>query len=137
MCLYTRQIRARRAEKDIICYKTVRRCYNSADCDSFTAKYKNFIYSLGKAYTTSLFCEIPPRWSLGYTIGLINFGFHSFADLNTAAKDRQSCEVILKCVIPKDTLYYESSDGSCYCSKSIKIVAWKKYMFDEWKEAKE
>lgn len=137
MCLYTRQIRARRAEKDIICYKTVRRRYQSVDCDSFTSKYKDFIYSLGKTYTTSLFCEIPPRWSLDYTIGLINFGFHSFADLNTAAKDRQSCEVILKCVIPKDTLYYESYDGSYYCSKSIKIVAWKKYMFDEWKEAKE
>lgn len=133
MCLYTRQMRARRAEKDIICYKTVWKRTAPKNKGTFLSKYKNFIYKLGETYTEPMFAEIPENWGTGNEFGAVKFGFHSYTDLRTAMEDMYYHEAVIRCVIPKGALYYGDQDSICYCSKTIRIIGWRERGDKDWR----
>ena len=130
MCLYTKQVEPKMAEKDIICYKFYKR-YNKI----LISPYQGFAApeigittnaNLGKSY-------IPENDNL-YIHNYCGFkrvdeGFHSFKTLEEVKHKvngyRNSLNlVIFKCIIPRGSSYYEGKFDryESYCSNSIKLI---------------
>lgn len=115
------------ANRDIVCYKVL-----NNDCTSEVMRFK---YRLNKVYKGPL---IPiktvgtedtyfdkDKIIIKLLVGvLVHRGFHSYRTLSIAKsfKDYNN-EMLVKCVIPKGSKYYESEEQ--YVSNSIRII--KKY----------
>lgn len=143
MCLSTYQYTPFIAEKDIVCYKTV---FAPNDEFEMTSLFYGRKYKLNIVYTESAFLKTsePNDMTLSNMSGLglrmVRNGFHSYAKRIDAyfmcSKIKNT--VILKCIIPKNSLYYSNNKiddvHPCYCSDSIKIITWKKPNSLFWKK---
>ena len=117
MCLITSNNTSYIAERDIICYKVLNGRYTP-----YRNIKVNILQLLGlMPFKAEGFIDIYPN-VFGYIIegGMI----HTFVNENEAIdanayhiKDR-----VYKCIIPKGTEYFISSDKEEYCSKKIKFV---------------
>jgi hypothetical protein len=121
---------AKEAEENIVCYKIVER---SVDLNTFVYKsvaYKSvwydFIYKIGSRYHERSFSACSTE---GTTSHEVSCGFHSYATLRVPAirfsegwySDNY---VVLKCIIPKGTLYFVSDDFHTeYCSQDIMVIS--------------
>ena len=131
MCLYPDNDKAVRAKKDIICYKVVYKHSKLVNNDhpSFTSAVQGFIYRLGEGYVSNWFMK-------HVTTGEVRFGFHSYMT-ETLAQNHTSGrnEIILKCVIPKGTLYFTGNNFltpgetgytlNQYCSSRVRVIGWR------------
>ena len=131
MCLYTKQVEPKIAEKDIVCYKFYRR-YNEILISPYQEVAAPEIgvvtnTELGKSY------EQPEEYSIFnpdfYGFNRVDKGFHSFKTLVGVKHEANRFEryynlVIVKCIIPKGSLYYSGKfkKYKSYCSNSIKLV---------------
>lgn len=120
MCLITEQLTSTTAREDIICYKVLR-----IQDNSLYAYYRNFEYEIGKLYRGPLVCSKTYSTSEGLYMN-INEGFHSYSDIEYAKenyRDVLKSAVIVKCVIPKGTIFFEGEQncGRGYASNQIII----------------
>ena len=123
MCLHTSQTKPFTAEKDITCYKVV----NPANMDGmFRCEFRFFEYSLGVKYIEKEFSETVYSCT-------VHKGFHSYRTIAVAQFHASTPYVLIKCVIPKGSRYYESYSGDQYCSDTLIPVAWKPLWKCEWK----
>lgn len=123
MCLYTEQSKPLTAEKDITCYKVV----NPANMDGvFRSMFQEFKYSLGVKYEEK---DFP-----GTASCTVHKGFHSYRTIAVARFHAAVSYVLIKCVIPKGSRYYESYSGDQYCSDTLIPVAWKPLRSGKWSE---
>lgn len=127
MCLSTYWRKAKVADHDIVCYKIVIR-YCGMKRGTYSSYWMNYDYSLGEHYYEQRFipdligCESESKtWINGKTVFLCDYGFHSYSEM-TGHSPESGC-VFIKCVIPQGTRYYESIQGSEYCSEKIKVIA--------------
>lgn len=132
---------AKEAEEDIICYKVVE---NAAVYKSI---WYDFKYKIGNRYHERSFCTYSTK---GATSHEVSYGFHSYATLKKPSirfsegwyPDNY---VVLKCIIPKGTLYFISNDlHTEYCSQDIMVVSELRYdmennevIWNEWPKSKE
>ena len=107
MCLTTNNTRKYIAEKDIICYKTVK-----IQGTQLISYWCNFKYELNKKYKIQALQPI----SVGNGDIRICEGFHSYIKLDTAENDLlygilyPVVEVVVKCIVPKGSEYYINSE---------------------------
>lgn len=108
MCLYTKWQKPKKAEKDIIVYKTLYK-----NCVS---PYRGFVYNLGVKYDTDMeFCGSK------YTDGLfVEAGFHAFTNKRALLRSFLP-GVAFKCIIPKGSSYFISAYKKEIVSDSIII----------------
>lgn len=122
MCLHTNQTKPFTAEKDITCYKVV----NPANMDGmFRCEFRFFEYSLGVKYVEKDF----PGTAYSCTV---HKGFHSYRTIAVAQFHASTPYVLIKCVIPKGSRYYESYSGDQYCSDTLIPMAWKPLRSGKW-----
>lgn len=129
MCLYTSMKYAKEAEDDIICYKVVEGpiCLNAFEYKSI---WFDFIYKIGGRYHERSFCTCSTESATLYEV---RYGFHSYATLERLASKFSegwypNNYVVLKCVIPKGTLYFVSDDFHTeYCSQDIMVISELRY----------
>lgn len=124
MCLtITENSIAQKAETDIICYKVALK-QNNRLCSYF----RNSTINIGELYKSDLYKD-------KFFTDIIEIGLHSIIRLEDAVKFIKRSKnkiVILKCVIPKDSLFYEGifsyhfgyldSSGSCKSYASDKLI---------------
>ena len=120
MCLTTEQLTSTTAREDIICYKALR-----IQDNNLYAYYRNFEYEIGKLYRGPLVWGKTYSTSEGLYMN-INEGFHSYSDIEYAKenyRDVLKSAVIVKCVIPKGTIFFEGEQncGRGYASNQIII----------------
>lgn len=114
MCLFTKQICPLRARRDIVCYK----------CFLLRGRVLVSPYRGMKAYLGSTMKAYPLRKNFGEQCTCIDNltyrqriseGFiHAFVD-----KPKKSPFIVVKCIIPKGTLYYKSTNNITYLHKEI------------------
>ena len=122
MCLHTSQTKPFTAEKDITCFKVV----NPANMDGmFRCEFRFFEYSLGVKYIEKEFSETVYSCT-------VHKGFHSYRTIAVAQFHASTPYVLIKCVIPKGSRYYESYSGDQYCSDTLIPVAWKPLRSGKW-----
>jgi len=81
----------------------------------YETPYKHFSITIGNTYTSELEDEQEE----------INVGLHSFITLEDAKNDSsESTDVFCKCIIPKDSEYYEGTfgDAKSYASNKLTYV---------------
>lgn len=132
--MYTDQYRAKKALKDIICYKIV--CVGDHKMEGFKARYYTFSYEIGKTYTEQAWRNIANAKSdLATYKWCVMIGFHSYTSYWTAYDNTYPGLILLKCVIPKGSFYFEGVDSTgekCYCSNSIKPIAYQTLCDRKW-----
>ena len=107
MCLYTRWKKPKVATEDIIVYKIL-----SVYSTHLASPYINFVYDLDRLYETK-FTKSKSYIEKGY---YIYAGFHAYVSRKIASNADLDCnfntyERIYKCIIPKGSTYYISSDN--------------------------
>ena len=130
MCLITTKNIPEIAQEDIVCYKfyvlhKVKDDINlpSYDKDGYLSPYQGMpAPTINKVTNTLLDRAYLSKYTAVYMVGR---GFHSFKYLDDLIKELdfwQSFDIkIFKCIIPKETKYYEGKFGDfpSYCSESI------------------
>lgn len=128
MCLATEQKMAMKADKDIECYKVVL----VGKDDVLISLVIGKTYEVGGEYTESRFVSniadlFEGFWWLNETYN-VEFGFHSYSEYNNAIEHLSYADYhgyhvcMIRCEIPKGSLYYRSISGGEYCSDRIKVV---------------
>ena len=128
MCLVIKQLEPKIADKDIICYKLVKRTKIKG---IYKSSFKEFEYVIRQLYINNfdikfshfLIKHIP---ILGSFIAYIEGGmFHSYASnlYPVILSPLPNC-ALLKCIIPKGAYYYEGyfDESPSYASSQIKIL---------------
>ena len=112
-----------RAEKNIICYKVT---YNGKVYkDFFKSMFKEFIYKYNTTYKLNKTLIIEDG-------NVIEEGFHSYSNYNKAKRVKNNYSnsngnnSTIRCIIPKDALYYFNPDENEYVSDQI-IIGKHKY----------
>jgi hypothetical protein len=136
MCLYTNQTKPLVAEKDITCYKVV---YKHSEFSTLHSEIRGFEYELGHTYRIRTGRFGPSE------NGRVHEGFHSFDTLKHALAYGGKSLVLMKCVIPKGSLYFEGKSmlnmylnkeegriGKQYCSNQLRVIAWKPMWHGKW-----
>lgn len=85
---------------------------------------RRFRYRFGVDYTTQLQVEIDSQGNR-----IVERGFHSFANLYSANKSSHYGPYLIKCVVPKGSLYYEGTnngEGKGIASDAIRLVSFNK-----------
>ena len=129
MCLYTKQVEPKMAEKDIICYKFYRR-YNEiliSPYQEVTAPEIGIVTNtkLGESHKLEGNAFYIHKF---YNSRRVDEGFHSFKILEEIKHKingyRNLDLVIFKCIIPRGSSYYEGRFDiyKSYCSNSIKLI---------------
>ena len=110
------------AEKDIRCYKTLKRTgKNRFSSLFFGATYdfnKSKIFK-AKRKKKKLLTRFKVTRDPGH-VGWIHSGIHTFSSL-VNARDERDGEALIRFVIPKGTRYYENSSDLEYVSLAIKF----------------
>ena len=137
MCILINSDKCNIAEKDIVTYKVL---FPTSNAGIFRSIIKYFKYIIGKTYTEpdmekTLFKVTNDRYE---TVR----GFYSWKDLAYASHKLNIYNlsggghryVLVKCIIPKGSVYYESVDLNIatLCSDTIKIVAYYKRNIKKW-----
>ena len=125
MCLVTTQLEPKIADKDIICYKLVKRTKTKG---IYKSSFQGFEYIIRQLYTNNLdirFANKIIKYSFYKRFYIIKEGmFHSYAsNLYPILSPLPHC-TLLKCIIPKGAYYYEGyfDYSPSYASSQIKIL---------------
>ena len=123
MCLFINQLEPKIADKDIVCYKLVKRTEIKG---VYKSNYVRFEYIIRQLYTNYFDIKyvdmlIKRRYNL---FAIENGMFHSYAsNVYFILKPLQYC-TLLKCIIPKGAYYFKGYYGNypSYASSQIKIL---------------
>ena len=124
MCLILTQLKPKIADKDIVCYKLVKRTEIKG---IYKSSFQRFEYVIRQLYTNNIDIEFIDKFiyyrnCVWYFIeeGM----FHSYANYSHAALNHAPDEFIVKCIIPKGAYYFEGyfGDSPSYASSQIKIL---------------
>ena len=129
MCLKLNSLEPKIADKDIVCYKLVKRTKIKGVYKSI---FQRFEYIIRQSYTNNLNIKyvnnIIKRFKSEY-LGVLNCFieegmFHSYVDWLPTMSVISSNYVVLKCIIPKGAYYFEGYSNiiPCYASSQIKIL---------------
>ena len=129
MCLYVTHLEPEIADKDIVCYKLVKRTKIKG---IYKSSFQGFEYIIRKLYTNNINIrfvnKIVKTWCLTYPYLMYNIDegmFHSYKSrlCPVILSPLPSC-ALLKCIIPKGAYYFEGYfDGSpSYASSQIRIL---------------
>ena len=112
MCFVTKKSKIKIARKNIECYKKVmvKSKYCLSSCQDFKYEYDK-IYSSKSKWTLFL------NWI--FDINVSDEAYHSYSFKFCAP---YSPFEVVKCIIPKGSLYLINDDGTEYVSTSIKIL---------------
>lgn len=130
MCLTITQLEPKIADKDIVCYKIVKRTKIKG---IYKSSFQEFEYIIRQLYTNNLdirFADkviknLYPSYPYSGIYYAVEEGmFHSFANCSHSALNHAPDEFIVKCIIPKGSYYFEGYLNSilCYASSQIKIL---------------
>ena len=129
MCLYVNHLTPKIADKDIICYKRVKKAKIKGVYES---SIKRFEYVIRQSYTN--YTDIKYTPAIIKHIQLANYlflnyieggMFHSYvSSLYPIRLNTPPNWITLKCIIPKGAYYYEGYFGGSpsYASSQIKIL---------------
>lgn len=128
MCLFMYHSEPKIADKDIVCYKLVKRTKIKG---IYKSSFQRFEYIIRRLYTNNINIrfvnKIVKTWCLTYPYLMYNIDegmFHSYkSNLTPILSPLPSC-ALLKCIIPKGAYYFEGyfSDSPSYASSQIKIL---------------
>ena len=127
MCLLINQLEPKIADKDIVCYKLVKRTKIKG---VYKSSFQEFEYVIRQLYINNFdikfsYFLIKHISIMGSPITYIEEGmFHSYAsNLFPILSPLPNC-ALLKCIIPKGAYYYEGyfDDSLSYASSQIKIL---------------
>ena len=129
MCLYVTHLEPEIADKDIICYKLVKRTKIKG---VYKSSFQRFEYIIRKLYTNNINIrfvnKIVKTWCLTYPYLMYSIDegmFHSYKSrlCPVILSPLPSC-ALLKCIIPKGAYYFEGyfDNSPSYASSQIKIL---------------
>ena len=125
MCLVIKQLEPKIADKDIICYKLVKRTKIKG---IYKSSFQGFEYIIRQLYTNNLDIRFANKSIKHYfykDFYIIEEGmFHSYAsNLYPILSPLPWC-ALLKCIIPKGAYYFEGyfDESPSYASSQIKIL---------------
>ena len=126
MCLVTTQLEPKIADKDIICYKLVKRTKTKG---VYKSSFQEFEYIIRQLYTNNLDIRFANKSIKHYfytDFYKIEEGmFHSYVShLYPAILRPLPNHTLLKCIIPKGAYYFKGYFDDCpsYASSQIKIL---------------
>ena len=129
MCLRLEYLKPKIADKNIICYKLVKRTKVKGIYESI---FQKFEYTIKKLYTNNISIECSNSVIKHFEIQdiegrdyYIEEGmFHSYANCSHSALNHAPDEFIVKCIIPKGAYYYKGyyKGLTSYASSQIKIL---------------
>ena len=130
MCLVINHLEPKIADKDIICYKLVKRTKIKG---IYKSSFQGFEYIIRQLYTNNLDIRFVDKiiknldtTRSGLCLYIIEEGmFHSYASyLYPVILSPLPNGALLKCIIPKGAYYYEGyfDDSPSYASSQIKIL---------------
>lgn len=110
------------ADKDIICFKIVRKTDRS---NIFKSNSLGFKYIIGVKYSNISFL-VKKEIKEVKDCKVIEQGYHSFSILTTSAnivlaRDKDYYRCVVKCIIPIGSMYYENDETKEYVSNQIII----------------
>ena len=122
MCLFINYLEPKIADKDIVCYKLVKRTKIKG---VYKSNIQRFEYTIRQLYTNYFDIKyvdmlIKRRYNL---FAIENGMFHSYENYLSAITILPNL-VVLKCIIPKGAYYFEGYFGNypSYASSQIKIL---------------
>ena len=122
MCLFINHLEPKIADKDIVCYKLVERTKIKG---IYKSKYQEFEYVIRQLYTNYFDIKyVDMLIKRRYNLSAIEEGmFHSYENYLSAITILPNL-VVLKCIIPKGTYYFEGYFGNypSYASSQIRIL---------------
>ena len=129
MCLYVTHLEPEIADKDIVCYKLVKRTKIKG---IYKSSFQRFEYIIRRLYTNNInirfINKIVKTWCLTYPYLMYSIDegmFHSYKSrlCPIILSPLPSC-ALLKCIIPKGAYYFEGyfDDSPSYASSQIKIL---------------
>lgn len=118
MCFETKGSKLKRAEMDIICYKEMRDMVKKANDEIafFRSYFQEFKYKPGVVYKNK--SELNMKFLYYINRNISKGGYHSYIK----CPPPYGCSVIVKCIIPKGSLYLENKTTEEYCSTAIKVI---------------
>ena len=130
MCLYVTHLEPKIADKDIVCYKLVKRTKIKG---IYKSSFQGFEYIIRQLYTNNLDIRFVDKiiknldtTRSGLCLYIIEEGmFHSYASyLYPVILSPLPHGALLKCIIPKGAYYFEGyfDDSPSYASSQIKIL---------------
>ena len=130
MCLVTTQLEPKIADKDIVCYKLVKRTKIKG---IYKSNFQRFEYVIRQLYTNNLdirFADkviknLCPSYPYLGTYAVEKGMFHSYVNyLYPAILRPLPNHTLLKCIIPKGAYYFKGyfDDSPSYASSQIKIL---------------
>ena len=130
MCLVINHLEPKIADKDIICYKLVKRTKIKG---IYKSSFQGFEYIIRQLYTNNLDIRFVDKiiknldtTRSGLCLYIIEEGmFHSYASyLYPVILSPLPNGALLKCIIPKGAYYFEGyfDDSPSYASSQIKIL---------------
>ena len=126
MCLVTTQLEPKIADKDIVCYKLVRRTKIKG---VYKSNYQGFEYVIRQLYTNNLGIRfVNKNMKRYFYTGFYRIEegmFHSYVShLYPAILRPLPNHTLLKCIIPKGAYYFKGYYGNypSYASSQIKIL---------------
>ena len=130
MCLFINHLEPKIADKDIICYKLVKRTKIKG---IYKSSFQGFEYIIRQLYTNNLDIRFVDKiiknldtTRSGLCLYIIEEGmFHSYASyLYPVILSPLPNGALLKCIIPKGAYYFEGyfDDSPSYASSQIKIL---------------
>ena len=130
MCLVTTQLEPKIADKDIICYKLVKRTKIKG---VYKSSFQGFEYVIRQLYTNNLDIRFVDKiiknldtTRSGLCLYITEEGmFHSYESyLYPVILSPLPNGALLKCIIPKGAYYFEGyfDDSPSYASSQIKIL---------------
>ena len=122
MCLVTTQLEPKIADKDIICYKLVKRTKIKGVYKSNIQRFEYIIRQLYTNYFDIKYVDmlIKRRYNLS---AIEEDMFHSYVNYLSAITVLPNL-VVLECIIPKGAYYFEGYFGNypSYASSQIRIL---------------
>ena len=123
MCLFINHLEPKIADKDIVCYKLVKRTKIKGVYES---NYLKFEYIIGQLYTNYFDIKYADMLiKRRYSRFAIEEGmFHSYSSRIYPILDSLPNCALLKCIIPKGAYYFKGYYGNypSYASSQIKIL---------------